>query len=96
MGKYIIRIESLEHETDVEEAYKDGIECDGFCIIGDRKDCANVAIHGMSVDTISDTIVHSRQLMSAGILAKAKKEIADIGRQGEAGDKLRKILAAMR
>lgn len=96
MGKYIIRVESMDHDEALDKRYEKGFECDGFCILADEGERDTVAIEDMSVNMISDVIVHSKQLMSAGILAKAKKEIVEIGRKSATGDLLEKMLAGLR
>lgn len=80
MSKYIIRIESVEHDDGFEETYGKGIECDGFCIIGDTDKGTHVALHGVNIEGLSAAIMRSDTLMSAGILAKARKEIIDMSR----------------
>lgn len=96
MGKYIIRIEAMDGEgKELRDTYGEGIECDGFCIIGDLPDRRKVAIHGMSIDMLSDAIRSSDQLLSAGILAKAKKDITDMNVKRSGADALRKLFEHM-
>ena len=91
MSKYIIKIESKDNDTEFKEAFGKGMECDGFCIIAKQEDGHNVAIHGMSVDMIADSIAASDSLLSAAILGKAKREIKTINKP-RAEDALRKLL----
>lgn len=95
MGKYLIRIEEMDGGTELNDTFGEGIECDGFAIIGDLADRSKVAIHGMSVDMLSESIKDSPQLLSAGILAKAKRDIIDLNIKRGGADALRKLFASM-
>ena len=92
MGKYLIKVESMDMDEALCKNYADGIEADGFVIMADQGKTDCVTIHGLSVDEISNIIVHCDELMSAGILAKAKREIFEIGRKGKVKDALSRIL----
>lgn len=95
MGKYLIKVESMDHDEALDERYENGIECDGFVIIADCGERYTTAIHKMSVDSISDGIKGDSQLMSAAILAKAKHEIIDIAVKGERGKAMLKAMLGM-
>lgn len=82
MGKYLVRVEAMDGEEKLDMEYTDGIECDGFVIVADQEDRNTVAIHEMSIDDISSAIADNDDLMAAGILAKAKREIVDIKKSG--------------
>lgn len=75
MAKYRIKVEALDGNEKLDQRYTDGIECDGYAIIADAGDTYATAIQQMSVDMISNAIMKDAKLLSAGILAKAKKEI---------------------
>ena len=93
MGKYLVKIESMDMDEQLDRRYTDGIECEGFTLIADGGESNIVAIHKMSVDDISDAMKNEDKLMSAAILAKAKKEIIDIAmRQNKGRDMLRTLL----
>ena len=92
MAKYLIKVEALDGNEKIDQRYVDGIECDAFCIIGKRGEVGNVSIHKMSVDMISDIIVKNSDLMCAGILAKAKKEIIRVNVREEIPDFLKMML----
>ena len=92
MGKYLIRVESMDMDEAFDSKFADGIEADGFVILADNGEKKGVAIHKMSVDSISDIITHSDDMLMASILAKVKKEIVDLGRKGKAADALSRIL----
>ena len=46
----------------------------------------------MNVDMISDMIAGSRKVMAASVLAKGKREAADMLRKDEMGDMLGRLL----
>ena len=95
MGKYLIRVESMDHDEALDERYGNGIECDGFALIADSGKGYTTAIHKMSVDSISDGIKGDEKLISAAILAKAKREIIDISVKGERGKAMLKAMLGM-
>ena len=82
MGKYLVRVEAMDGDEKLDMEYTDGIECDGFVIVADQGDHTTLAIHKMSIDAISIAISNNDDLMAAGILAKAKREIVDIEKRG--------------
>lgn len=92
MGKYLIRVQSMDMDEKLDEKYTEGMEVDGFVIMADCGDRNTVAIHHMSVDGISDIIMHEEKLLSAGILAKAKKEITQIAKREMTAGALGKLL----
>lgn len=82
----------MDHDEALDERYGNGIECDGFALVADCGERYTTAIHKMSVDGISDGIKGDDKLMSAAILAKAKREIIDIAVKG---DRKRELLKKM-
>lgn len=95
MGKYLIRVESMDGDERLNEDFCKGIECDGFAILANRGKGCSVAIHSINVDTISDIIATSADMMSAGILAKAKMDIAEANHHGKMKDMLRGLFGDM-
>ena len=94
MGKSLIRVESMDMDEKLDRRYADGIEADGFAIIADREDDTSVAVHGMSIDMLSDAFAHNDQLLSAGILAKAKYDIVKLNMR-KAASKLSELFAGL-
>ena len=92
MGKYQIRIESMDHDEVLDSEYVDGIECDGFVVMANKGDRCQVAIHQVNVDTISDMIAGSRKVLAASVLAKGKREAADMLRMDGMDDLLGRLL----
>ena len=93
MGKYIIRVESVERDEAFDKRYAEGIECDGFVILADKGDDEScVAIHHMNVDGISDIISCNGDMLSAAILAKAKVDIGEASKKSRMKDMLGSLL----
>jgi len=92
MGKYQIRIESMDHDEVLDNEFVEGIECDGFVVLAHKGEKCQVAIHNVNVDMISDMIARSRKVMAASALAKGKREAADMLRKDEMGDLLGRLL----
>ena len=95
MGKYLVKVESMDMTDKMDEQYENGIECDGFVLIADNGEGYTTAIHRMSVEGISDALMGDAKLMSAAILAKAKREIIDITVKEERGNAVLKALFGM-
>jgi hypothetical protein len=92
MGKYRIRVESMDHDEVLDSEFVEGIECDGFVVLAHKGEGCQVAIHQVNVDMISDMIAGSRKVMAASVLAKGKREAADMLRKDEMGDLLGRLL----
>ena len=92
MGKYWIRVESMDHDEVLDSEYVDGIECDGFVVLAHKGEGCKVAIHQVNVDMISDMIAGSRKVMAASVLAKGKREAADMLRKDNMDDLLGRLL----
>ena len=92
MGKYRIRIESMDHDEVLDSEYVEGIECDGFVVLAHKGEGCKVAIHSVNVDIISDMIAGSRKVMAASVLAKGKREAIDMLRKDEMGDLMGRLL----
>lgn len=99
MGKYLIKVESMggdeQHNEKFNEKYGEGIECDGFVILANQGKGCSVAIHDIDMDTISGIIGSNAQMLSAGILAKAKVDIAEATKSGKMKDMLRGLFGDM-
>jgi len=93
MGKYLIKVESMDHDEVMERQYQEGIECDGFVIMADKGESVSVAIYGVNIDMISDIIKANSKLRQAAILADAKRRIMDIAMKDEAGAKVEALKA---
>lgn len=92
MGKYIIRVESVERNDKFDERYAEGVECDGFAILADSGTGNCVAIEHMNVDGISDIIAGNGDMLSAAILAKAKVDIGEAIKKSRMKDMLGSLL----
>ena len=101
MAKYRIMVEEIPEagearDEEFAEKFSKGIECDGFTFMAHKKDSFDVGIHNMNVDGISDGMKNSTQLMMAAVLAKAKRDVVEIGRNGEKNDFLKHLLNGLR
>ena len=95
MGKYRIRIESMDHDEVLDSEYVEGIECDGFVVLAHKGGDAAVAMHHVSINDISDMIAHESKLAQAAILADAKRRITEIAMKDDMaakGEALKKLL----
>lgn len=95
MGKYLIRVESMDHDEVLYRKFVEGIECDGFVVLAHKGCDAAVAMHHVSVDDISNMIANESKLAQAAILADAKRRITEIDRKNDMaakGEALKKLL----
>lgn len=92
MGKYLVRIESIDGDEALDRDYVEGIECDGFVVMAHQGDGCRVAIHQVNVDIMSDMIANNTKVMAAGMLAKGKREAADMLRMDKMNDLLGNLL----
>jgi hypothetical protein len=55
MGKYRIRVESINGSEDLDEDYMNGIECNGFAILADKDGIgkAVAAMHNINIMTLA-------------------------------------------
>ena len=95
MGKYLIRVESMDCDEKLPDKYTNGIEANGFTIIADGEDTAAIAVHAMSIEDISTCFANNKELLCAGILAKAKAEIRERHRRGKVEDLFSGLLSNM-
>lgn len=70
MGKYIIKIESVEKDEDLSKFGK-GIECDRFTIIGETEEAVTECMHGMSIDMLAKAISKTVAVGQAALLGTA-------------------------
>jgi len=78
--KYRIKIEAISECGDVEQVYSDepdGIACDGFMILANRKNGCLELIHDLSLMKIATMMAHSKNCMEAASLARILKDIGD-------------------
>ena len=77
---YRVKVEVIgdEGEHPIDEKFLEGIECDGFVIIGDQGESSAVSIHHLTVRDIAYSISHSDSLLAASVIAKAYNEANDM------------------
>ena len=85
MEKTIFKVK-MESEPSSEaflEKFGEGIECEGFCVIGKSDDGTSVAIHHMNVMGLANAIADSDELMAAAAIAKGLREAREIQAHGK-------------
>ena len=93
MGKYLIKVESMDHDEVLDSGYVEGVECDGFVVLAHKGDGCKVMLHKVSIDIISDMINADSKLRQAAILADAKRRIMDIAMKDKAESKVEALKA---
>ena len=91
MAKYRIKVEALDPAEELRAEYRMGIECDGFCIIGDCDDGHDTSIHQMSVVRIAGIMSADENLIAAACIARGMAE----GHQYEEKIKRRDAMAKL-
>ena len=93
MGKYLIKVESMDHDEVLDSEYVEGVECDGFVVLAHKGDGCKVMLHKVSIDIISNMINADSKLRQAAILADAKGRIMDIAMKDKAESKVEALKA---
>ena len=81
---YHIKVEVIGKEDEngkIDQGLKDGIECNGFVILGNREDDSTSVIHHLSLIDMAFLILKEEKFMQASIIAKAMEEAKDWGRK---------------
>lgn len=93
MSKYRIRVEMIEGEDGerFDERFAEGIECNGFVILGDKGDDACCAIHDVNTMRIAEMIAHHSDMSAAAVIAQALREAEEIKRKGEMEERLARM-----
>ena len=81
MAKYRIKVEALDPAEELRAEYRMGIECEGFCIIADREDGHQTAIHDMYTVDIADCMANDKELMESACIAKGMFEAKEAARR---------------
>ena len=79
MANYKITVEALNPDVDVAEELRNGIECDGFFMVGhtkkDEKSSSDtVTIYDMTTIDLACTIAKSTELLEAAMIAHGMEE----------------------
>ncbi len=83
MAKFRIMVEPIDGSAFEDAEFADGVkcmECDGFAIIADQGDRAEVSVHRMSMQDLAIDFAHSPQLLAAAHVGKALKEAEEMQR----------------
>lgn len=85
--KYRIRIEAIGEGAETEHEYmkklsEDGIECEGFCIIGVKDESEHsCTFHDLSIMRLAKAMAGTSEVLQAAVLAKALNDAKVIGKQ---------------
>lgn len=85
--KYRIRIEAIGEGAETEHEYmkklsEDGIECEGFCIIGVKDESEHsCTFHDLSIMRLAKAMAGTSEVLQAAVLAKAFNDAEVVNRQ---------------
>ena len=91
MAKYRIKVEALDPAEELRAEYRMGIECDGFCIIGNCEDGHDTSIHQMSVSMLAGIIAADESLIAAACIARGMAEARQFEESIKRRDAMRKL-----
>lgn len=95
MYKYRIKVEAIgegECKEMLDEKLTEGIECNGFVIIGDRDEQGDIIRHDVNDIDIAGLIAEDADMLSASLIAKAMKDAYELKKKERAGNLLGKLL----
>ena len=95
MYKYRIKMEAIgegECKDMLDEKLTEGIECNGFVIIGDRDEQGDIIRHDVNDIDIAGLIAEDADMLSASLIAKAMKDAYELKKKERAGNLLGKLL----
>jgi len=96
MYKYRIKVEAIgeaECKVMLDEELTEGIECNGFVILGDRDHKQGVAVkHDINDIDIAGLIAVDADMLGASLIAKAMKDAYELKKKSRAGDLFGKLL----
>lgn len=81
-----IRIEAIGEGAETEHEYmkklsEDGIECEGFCIIGVKDEGEHSCVfHDLTIKRLAEAMAGTSEVLQAAVLAKAINDIKVIGK----------------
>lgn len=95
MYKYRIKVEAIgegECKVMLDEKITEGIECNGFVILGDRDKKGAIIRHDVNDIDIAGLIVEDAGMLGASLIAKAMKDACELKEKACAGDLFGKLL----
>ena len=96
MYKYRIKVEVIgegEGKVKLDEKLTEGIECNGFVILGDRDHKQGVTVmHDINDIDIAALIAENADILGASLIAKAMKDTYELKKKERAGDLFGKLL----
>ena len=78
---YRIKVEVIGEEGESKFSIDNELVCNGFVIVGNRGDDADVIIHHVTLMDIAQNIAESSTLMAASCIAKGMAEASEIERK---------------
>lgn len=94
MAKYLIKVEALDG-SELDKRYTEGIECDGFAVLGDSKESGVAAIHNLSNFDLAGLITNCDHLMIAAELATTMRKIKSSLKKVSEDDFMRHVIESL-
>lgn len=85
-------IGEAEGKDMLDEKLTEGIECNGFVILGDRDKQGTIIKHDVNDIDIAGLIAEDADMLGASLIAKAMKDACELKKNSRAGDLLGKLL----
>ena len=95
MYKYRIKVEAIgeaEGKDMLDEKITEGIECNGFVILGNRDKQGAIIKHDVNDIDIAGLIAEDAGMLGASLIAKAMNDAYKLKRKERAGDLFGKLL----
>ena len=95
MYKYRIKVEAIgevEGKAMLDEKLTEGIECNGFVILGDRDKQETIIKHDVNDIDIASLIAEDADMLGASLIAKAMKDAYELKKKSRAGDLFGRLL----
>lgn len=91
MAKYRIKVEALDPAEELRAEYRMGIECNGFCIIGDHGRENSISIENMTIMELAEAIVNDEHMIHAACVARGMAEGRQYERNIKSRDAMKKL-----
>ena len=95
MYKYRIKVEAIgeaEGKDMLDEKLTEGIECNGFVILGDRDKQGAIIKQDVNDIDIAGLIAEDADMLGASLIAKAMQDACELKKKSRAGDLFGKLL----
>lgn len=100
MGKYRIRVESIDGNETMDEEYVGGIECDGFAILADKDGNGKgvIAMHEINIMKLAAIMWRSEEFCAAHELMTLMDRFTDVAEKKKPDEKeefLRRVIGSL-